>query len=244
MTARAMLVGVEQSSWGDVPRLPGVPSDLAAMSAVLGRGGFSVVTLPETSLHAASVKRALAQFVTDTVAGDLAVIYFTGHGLLLQDHSGDEQDGWDEALLCADEPIVDDWFRSNLWPLAADGARIVAIVDACHSDSAVLGLRPADTAAALPARIAQLGYWRLILAACRDQESTVDLGSVNEGGGVTTAALVETLTRRPGISYRDLWPEVATMVRDRHPDTGVGTPQMLSSGPDDSLLDAPAFRAA
>jgi hypothetical protein len=243
MTARAMLVGVERSSWGDVPRLPGVASDLAAMSNLLGHGGFAVTTLPETSLAAASVKRALAQLVTDTVAGDLAVIYFTGHGLLLHDHSGDEQDGWDEALLCADEPIVDDWFRSNLWTLAADGARIVAIVDACHSDSATLGLRADTPPAVLPPRVAGRGFWRLILAACRDQETTVDLGSV-EGGGVTTGALVEILTRDPGISYRDLWPEVATTVRDRHPDTGVGTPQMLSSGPDDSLLDAPAFRAA
>ena len=48
----------------------------------------------------------------------------------------------DETFVCADRALRDDWFRDGLWPLVRAGARFVVVVDACHSDTMILGLRP------------------------------------------------------------------------------------------------------
>lgn len=249
MTARALLIGVRATSFlnGQLPELPGVADDVRAVSQQLVRAGIDVrAATAKDDVTAAGVARLLADLVDRTKAADLAVIYLSGHGYRYRDSSGDEADGWDEAFVCSDGPLEDDWFRAQLWPRARAGARFVAIVDACHSSSAVLGLR-VDERPVAPVTTRVLGspgFYRIVLSACRDYETTIDVGRSDDGGGVATREMIALLREQPSLTYRSLWQQVAKNVRDHYPSRRVGTPRMDSLGPDDSLLDAIPFNNA
>ena len=222
--------------------LPRVEGDIARVRETLGSRGFDVAA---TSLDSSADEIAdeIAELVETTRSGELSVLYLAGHGYRAKDASGDETDGWDESFVCSDRPIVDDWFRDELWPRAVSGARFVVVVDACHSESSTLGLRPGAEAVPAPERAPGRGYYRLTLSACRDQEVTRDRARCDAGGGIVTGELLYTLARDPSLSYRDLWSVVATSVRDGYSHTGVGTPESSYYGGDDSLLTETAFRA-
>lgn len=240
MRNRALLVGVSDTAWesGRFPRLSGVPSDLKRMRELLAARGYVVSEPPD--LNAESVKATLINIVSTTGRGDTTVLYLTGHGYQVRDRSGDEIDGWDEAFVCADVPILDDWFRDNLWPLAIEGARFVSIVDACHSDTVTQGLWTPELDPPTTMGGASRGYYRLTLAASRDYEKTLDLGPNDDGGGIVTSALAKGLqNKRP--TYRQLWTTIASDISVQYAGQGIGTPTYDSLGPDDSFLWAEAF---
>lgn len=243
MTGRALVVGVPHTSYAGLPDLPGALIDVERIEHLLETRGFEIRSLSDPPPTRTVVQEGLLRLIADTLEGDLSVIYFSGHGYRLLDGSGDENDSWDEALVCADGPIVDDWFRDSLWSGVVPGSRFVAIVDACHSDSAVLGLRVSDDEVLIPPLQPSPveGVWRVVLAACRDKESTLDLGAGDKGGGVATAEMLDIVENHPGISYRDLWGRVATNVRNLYPNRGIGVPHLTASGPDDSLLSGAAL---
>lgn len=242
--ARALVVGVPETAYrGNLfPRLRGVGRDVAAVSSMLAARGFRVSTPSGAALSAGAVANALVEVVDATRSGDLTVIYLTGHGFQVPDTSMDEPDGdrWDEAFVCADRPILDDWFHDQLWPRARPGSQIVTIVDACHSDSIMRYIEAPPPAPPIPITIVPDGPYRLTLSACRDEETTLDLGPGDDGGGVVTKAMLARL-RLATSPYRALWCRVA---EDVHPDPrrGIGVPQYSYLGPSDDLLDAAAFQ--
>ncbi len=159
------------------------------MTALLESRGFTVA-VPRTpeELTADSIAASLVRLVDETRAGDLSVIYLSGHGYRYPDTDLDEADGWDESFVCADRPIPDDWFRRQLWPRARSGGQFVTVVDACHSDSITLGLRTENKQVPF-APLVDRGYYRLVLSACRDEEVAKDLGGGLGGGGVVTTQM-------------------------------------------------------
>ncbi|MCJ7636533.1 MAG: caspase family protein [Nitrososphaeraceae archaeon] len=64
-------------------------------------------------------------------------VSYSGHGTSVVDKNGDEDDGMDEALCPVDYVnsgfIVDDDIRSNFINLLPENAKLVMLVDACHS---------------------------------------------------------------------------------------------------------------
>ncbi len=74
--------------------------------------------------------------------GDVAVLYFAGHGSQAADQNGDEADQRDETLLLHDartgsvEDFLDDELNSMLGRLHAQTERITVILDSCSSGSA------------------------------------------------------------------------------------------------------------
>ena len=59
------------------------------------------------------------------------VVYFTGHGMSVDDFSGDEKDGKDEALVFKDGAILDDDLKRLL--KANKNDKLVLLTDCCHS---------------------------------------------------------------------------------------------------------------
>jgi hypothetical protein len=235
-------VGSTEFGGGAFPKLDGVPHDVKSVAAMLSDRGFDV-SVPNTAseLTAEGVGKALVELIDQSVRDDLSVIYLTGHGYRYPDSPGDEADGWDEAFVCGDRPIPDDWFRDQLWPRVKSGAKIVVIVDACHSESISIGFAPPPL---LPTPMTKVvppsGYYRLVLAACRDQETALERGAFDGGGGVVTTQMLETLGSTD-VSYRELWTQVATNVAFNYQGQSIGKPRYVSLGPDDDLLDRVAF---
>lgn len=242
--ARALLIGVGRTSFAGrrFPDLPGVARDIANVESMLTNRGFAVDAPTDPSrLSADAVAQSLVRAIDATEAGDLTVLYFSGHGFRYPDSSGDEVDDWDEAFVCADRPIPDDWFREELWPRAKDGARIAAIVDACHSETAVRGILPGPRVTVPPTKAATVsGYYRLILSACRDFETTIEIGPTDSGGGVVTREMLRVLTGDVP-TYRALWDAVGTGVGTNYSNRKLGVPRLESLGPDDSFVNSAPF---
>ena len=74
--------------------------------------------------------------LTVSKPGDLLVITYSGHGTQVYDYSGDEEDGYDEALFLYDGALIDDKLRALINTYAPIGFDIVFILDSCFSGTA------------------------------------------------------------------------------------------------------------
>lgn len=261
MTVRTLLVGVAATRapfHRALARLPGAEGDVRTARALLGDRG---VVVPDASVllgaaaSAHAVKAALHALAAATTDGDLAIFYFSGHGVGLVDAQGDESDGVDEALVCEDDFLLDDWFRDCLWPRARPGSSWVTVVDACCSASATQGIAPTPgrplpfgTGARQPATTPQhvrptavrppSGVARMVISACSDSESALELNAISgrPARGLFTWSLAEELRSHPDHSYDSL----ERPVRDRVLAFPVGDgyaaePSFVFHGPDDRL---------
>jgi len=82
------------------------------------------------------MESSMHQFVNNAINGDRLFLQYSGHGTSVKDKTGDEDDGYDEALCPLDGGvIVDDWMFFNVVkPLErAPTASLFVLIDACHS---------------------------------------------------------------------------------------------------------------
>jgi len=82
------------------------------------------------------MESSIKQFVKNAINGDHLFLQYSGHGTSVKDKSGDEADGFDEAICPLDGGvIIDDWMFFNLVkPLErTPGAALFVLIDACHS---------------------------------------------------------------------------------------------------------------
>jgi len=63
------------------------------------------------------------------------VVFYVGHGTRTADISGDETDGFDEAMVFVDGNLVDDTLVETLENFKNRSSRVILITDACHSGS-------------------------------------------------------------------------------------------------------------
>lgn len=79
----------------------------------------------------------MAWLVAGCRAGDSLVFHYSGHGSQQRDNDGDEVDGKDETLCPLDFEtngmIVDDEINDTIVKPIPRGAKLHAIIDACHS---------------------------------------------------------------------------------------------------------------
>ncbi|KAF9285247.1 Ca(2+)-dependent cysteine protease [Linnemannia elongata] len=89
----------------------------------------------------ANILEAMRWLVRDARPDDSFFFHYSGHGGQAKDEDGDEDDGYDETIYPVDHEeagvIVDDEMHAILvHPLPA-GCRLTAIMDCCHSGSAL-----------------------------------------------------------------------------------------------------------
>lgn len=146
VTKRAVLIGINYTTSASL-QLFGCVNDAVNMRTLLVNCfGFSesnitlmtddskVTTNPLHIPTAANILRELQNLTTGLVAGDLAVLHYSGHGLRYTDTSRDEADGRDEAILSKDsKAILDDVLRVLVDRAAATGVRLRMFFDSCHS---------------------------------------------------------------------------------------------------------------
>lgn len=157
-TRRALLVGISHYSgydpgWVDLAS----GNDVAAVRSALLRWGFSpanITELADERATRAGLLGALDGLVSSSRPGDHVVFHYSGHGQQIADDSGDEADGYDEALVAWGAPmrppegytgarhVRDDELNTRLDTLRARvGATgsVVIFLDACHSGTATRG---------------------------------------------------------------------------------------------------------
>ncbi|CAD7967537.1 unnamed protein product [Amoebophrya sp. A120] len=139
--------------------------------------------------HARNIAREIKQMGKRMKPGDLFLFFYSGHGLNVPDKDGDEADGEDEAFatpdfegdLVEDEVLVDDDFARFLHQYIPKKCRIVVITDCCHSGS----ICDVDSFA--------FQHEIIAIAASQDSETSIDMSSLGQSGGILTTALLEAI---------------------------------------------------
>lgn len=158
-TKRALLIGV--SDYGNAMEDPNKwanisgANDIVLLSPLFTEHGYSVTSLVDAQATHAGITKALEKLARDSRKGDLVYIHFSMHGQPFEDLNGDEEDGWDEALIPVDAEmhyvegvyegknhLLDDelevYFNDIRNKLGSDG-QLLVILDACHSGTSSRG---------------------------------------------------------------------------------------------------------
>jgi hypothetical protein len=149
MVKRAVLIGIDQYEDPAINDLSGCVNDVNSMAAVLGEcyqfepAGLTRLTDPGDTTRK-KILDALTRLVDETGPGDVAVIYYSGHGSQAPDTDRDEEDKWDETIVPSDSgrsenrevlDIIDDELHSYMAALAQRTSYATFIFDSCHSGS-------------------------------------------------------------------------------------------------------------
>ncbi|KAH8834214.1 caspase domain-containing protein [Flagelloscypha sp. PMI_526] len=98
---------------------------------------------PEKMPTTKNILEGMLWLVSDAKADDSLFFHYAGHGAPVADHDGDEDDGFDEAIIPCDcdsffgFPIIDDMMHSIMVEPLPAGCRLTALMDCCHSGSAL-----------------------------------------------------------------------------------------------------------
>lgn len=158
-TRRALLVGI--SDYGNAMEDPNKwanisgANDVMLLSPLFLEHGYTVTSLVDAQATHAGITKALEKLAKDSKKGDRVYIHFSMHGQPFEDLNGDEEDGWDEALIPVDAEmlyaegvyegknhLLDDelevYFNDIRSKLGSEG-QLYVILDACHSGTGVRG---------------------------------------------------------------------------------------------------------
>lgn len=150
---RALLIGVSRYQSAAMPDLIGPANDLAAMDALArSLGAREVQTLRDGEVTRTSVETALQALGRAARAGDWILLYYSGHGAQAQAQARSEVDGlydqfvplagFDPAKQDPERFIVDKDFYAWLKLYVPAEARVLMVVDSCHSGSMYRAIDP------------------------------------------------------------------------------------------------------
>jgi uncharacterized caspase-like protein len=197
----ALVVG--NAAYQNVAPLKNPAADARAMAQLFRDAGFDFVDL-KTDVSNAELRRALRDFTLQANQADVAIIYFSGHGLQLY---GTNYLIPVDAHLASDLDIDDEAVALDRLVSSADGAKRMRLVilDACRQSSFTAAMRLDRREAKLGA--AQSGGLGVSEPARRDTliayAAKAGTASVEGDGAhsVFTAALLKSLTV-PGLDLR------------------------------------------
>lgn len=156
---KALLIGV--SDYGNTNEDPNKwanisgANDVMLLTPLFKEQGFDVTSLVDAQATYAGITQSLKKLTKDSKKGDIVYIHFSMHGQPFEDLNGDEEDGWDEALIPVDAQmfysegvydgknhLLDDelevYINDIRHKIGKDG-QLYVILDACHSGTASRG---------------------------------------------------------------------------------------------------------
>eukprot|EP01012_Entosiphon_sulcatum_P055107 TRINITY_DN7655_c0_g1_i1.p1 TRINITY_DN7655_c0_g1~~TRINITY_DN7655_c0_g1_i1.p1 ORF type:complete len:648 (+),score=97.79 TRINITY_DN7655_c0_g1_i1:24-1946(+) len=232
---RALLIGINYTGQGS-RELHGCANDAAAFAQFLYSQGWSNVRLmtEEAGRFEASALPTLRnmqagiRWLTEgAIPGQSLFFFFSGHAKQLADLSGDEADGFDEALVSLDGCALtdDELFALLVQPLPS-GCRLTAVADCCHSGT-ILDLScnyGITSGGGVHKKPSGRGYRPgaraevVLLSACVDEQEAADVGPTSSAGGACTAAFLGLLQEEgPLLAYDQLldgmWRRMARSAR-------------------------------
>lgn len=158
-TKRALLIGI--SDYGNADEDPDKwanisgANDISLLTPLFKLQGFHVTCLVNAQATHSKISKALAKLAKDSQKGDVVYVHFSMHGQPFEDLNGDEEDGWDEALIPVDAQmryaegvyegknhLLDDeleiYFNDIRAKIGTNG-QLFVVLDACHSGTASRG---------------------------------------------------------------------------------------------------------
>ncbi|RYY60941.1 MAG: caspase family protein, partial [Chitinophagaceae bacterium] len=128
----------------DFPDLDGCKNDAQSMKSLITRYNFAEANVRELYDRAATRDAILAgmnALLADSKRGDLALIYYAGHGSQMRNSVGGEDDGRDESVVPSNtwekgvSDIRDKELARVFNQFIDKGVKLTVIFDCCHSGS-------------------------------------------------------------------------------------------------------------
>lgn len=123
--------------------------DVRLLSPILKKQGFDLTILTDEQATFENITNKMSQFINKTRKGDIVYIHFSTHGQPIEDLNGDEEDGWDEAIVPIDayklykkgvyegkKHLIDDKLNkyvNKLREKIGPAGFLYVIIDACHA---------------------------------------------------------------------------------------------------------------
>lgn len=153
-TRRALVIGIGEHLDRNWAKING-DKDVPYVQQMLHDAGYrDVRTLVNSQATKSGIVAAFRQLSSQCTVGDMVYIHFSGHGQLVTDVNGDEEDGWDEAWIpydafkkyCKEDKgekhLVDDEINVLLTAIKnkiGEQGKLLVVVDACHSGDSSRG---------------------------------------------------------------------------------------------------------
>ena len=149
---RAFMVGISHYDtaltgyqWNNINGV----EDVNLLSPILKIQGFATMTLLDEHATYENITNQLSRFAEKTKKGDIVYLHFSTHGQPVEDLNGDEEDGWDEAIIPINayklykkgvyegkKHLLDDQLNQYVKKLREKiGPRgfLYVVIDACHA---------------------------------------------------------------------------------------------------------------
>ncbi len=149
---RAFMVGISHydsaltgHQWNNINGV----EDINLLVPILKKQGFYLTTLLDDQATYQNIISQLTTFTNKTKKGDIVYLHFSMHGQPVEDIDGDENDGWDEAIVPIDaykyykkgvyegkKHLLDDQLNTYIKKLRTkigSTGFLYVIIDACHA---------------------------------------------------------------------------------------------------------------
>ena len=123
--------------------------DVNLLTPILKKQGFAITSLLDEQATFDNITTQLSQFADKTKKGDIVYLHFSAHGQPVEDLNGDEEDGWDEAVIPIDaykyykkgvyegkKHLLDDQLNTYVMKLRdkiGPTGILYVVIDACHA---------------------------------------------------------------------------------------------------------------
>ena len=149
---RAFMVGISHYDtaltgyqWNNINGV----EDVNLLSPILKKQGFTLTTLLDEQATYEKITNQLSRFAEKTKKGDIVYLHFSAHGQPVEDMNGDEEDGWDEAIIPIDayklykksvyegkKHLLDDQLNKYVQKIRekiGPTGFLFVVIDACHA---------------------------------------------------------------------------------------------------------------
>ena len=149
---RAFLVGISNYDtaltgyqWNNINGT----EDIYLLEPILAHQGFSTTALLDKDATYDNIINIISTFTAKTKKGDIVYLHFSTHGQPVEDLNGDEEDGWDEAIVPIDayklykkgtyegqKHLTDDLLNKYVKKLRekiGPTGFLYVVIDACHA---------------------------------------------------------------------------------------------------------------
>lgn len=177
--------------------------------------------------------------------GDSLVFHYSGHGSQQRNYNGDEADGYDETLCPLDFEtqgmLVDDEINATIVRPLPHGAKLHAIIDACHSgtvlDLPYLCRMDRNGQYRWEDHRPRSGVWKgtnggeaISFSGCDDHQTSADTSALSKitSTGAMTYCFIQAIERGHGATYGSILNSMRTTIRS--------TGDAMGGGPVTSLM--------
>lgn len=242
---KAICVGINNYP-GTANDLSGCVNDVNDWAKLLNSFGFQTTKIFNEQATKNNILNALENLVKEAKLGDVVVFTYSGHGTQVLDTSGDEEDGYDEALYVYDGTLIDDEISAILKTANKD-AEIIVISDSCFSGTVTKALslesakrRFIKTDTIPPkavlknrflAKATDENMLEILISGCSDKEYSYDAFINGKWNGAMTAFATSII--KPEQTYNEFYAKLREKLpSDEYPQT----PQLEGSEANKSKL--------